>query len=318
LKQYFHNPIALMTQTQAGILAPVPAQARYVFYSLAACSAGDLRNALARLQAQVDGDKLVAGLGPQLVQHLDAQIPLLHECPHLQGPKFEAPSTPAALCLWLRGEERGELIARTHELSDLLAPALQLDRVIDAFVHQRGQGKHGRDLTGYEDGTENPEDDDAVACSIAQGQGSGHDGSSFWALQQWQHDFTAFRKMSAQTKDHAIGRRLSDNEELDDAPESAHVKRTAQESFDPEAFILRRSMPWWQVSPQGADHTGLMFSAFGCSFDAFEAQMRRMLGLDDGVSDALFEFSKPLTGSYFWCPPMQQGKLDLRLLDIGS
>ncbi|MDR2297307.1 MAG: Dyp-type peroxidase [Comamonas sp.] len=307
-----------MTQTQAGILAPVPAQARYVFYSLAACSAGDLRSALARLQAQVDGDKLVAGLGPQLVQHLDAQIPLLHECPHLQGPKFEAPSTPAALCLWLRGEERGELIARTHELSTLLAPALQLDRVIDAFVHQRGQGKHGRDLTGYEDGTENPEDDDAVACSIAQGQGTGHDGSSFWALQQWQHDFTAFGQMSSQAQDHAIGRRLSDNEELDDAPESAHVKRTAQESFDPEAFILRRSMPWWQVSPQGADHTGLMFSAFGCSFDAFEAQMRRMLGLDDGISDALFEFSKPLTGSYFWCPPMQQGKLDLRLLDIGS
>lgn len=61
-----------------------------------------------------------------------------------------------------------------------------------------------------------------------------------------------------------------------------------------------------------------MFSAFGCSFDAFEVQMRRMLGLDDGISDALFGFSKPLTGSYFWCPPMQQGKLDLRLLNIDS
>ena len=67
-----------------------------------------------------------------------------------------SPSTPAALCLWLRGDERGELIARTRELSALLAPALQLDHVVDTFVHQRGQGKHGRDLTGYEDGTENP------------------------------------------------------------------------------------------------------------------------------------------------------------------
>lgn len=307
-----------MTQTQAGILAPVPAQARYVFYSLAACSAGELRGALTRLQTQVDGDKLVAGLGLQLVQQLDAQIPLLHECPHLQGPQFEAPSTPAALCLWLRGDERGELIARTRELSALLAPALQLDHVVDTFVHQRGQGKHGRDLTGYEDGTENPENDDAISCAVAQGHGAGHDGSSFWALQQWQHDFTAFGKMSRHAQDHAIGRRLSDNEELDDAPESAHVKRTAQESFEPEAFMLRRSMPWWQVSPQGTDRTGLMFSAFGCSFDAFEVQMRRMLGLDDGISDALFGFSKPLTGSYFWCPPMQQGKLDLRLLNIDS
>ena len=32
------------------------------------------------------------------------------------------------------------------------------------------------------------------------------------------------------------GRRHRDNEELDDAPPSAHVKRTAQESFTPEAF----------------------------------------------------------------------------------
>ncbi|RGE41152.1 Dyp-type peroxidase [Comamonas testosteroni] len=307
-----------MTQAQAGILAPVPAQARYVFYSLRACNANDLQAALKRLQTQVDGQQLVAGLGLQLVQHLDKQIELLHECPHLKGPQFEAPSTPSALCLWLGGDERGELIARTRELSALLAPALQLERVVDSFVHQRGTQKHGKDLTGYEDGTENPEDDEAVHCSIVQGQQAGLDGSSFWALQQWQHDFTAFDKMSSQAQDHAIGRRRSDNEELEDAPESAHVKRTAQESFEPEAFMLRRSMPWWQVSPQGTDQTGLMFSAFGCSFDAFEAQMRRMLGLEDGISDALFGFSTPLTGSYFWCPPMHNGQLDLRLLGIAA
>ena len=43
-----------------------------------------------------------------------------------------------------------------------------------------------------------------------------------------------------------------------------------------------------------------------------------MLGMDDGISDALFGFSKPLTGSYFWCPPVKQGKLDLSLLHIPS
>jgi putative iron-dependent peroxidase len=54
--------------------------------------------------------------------------------------------------------------------------------------------------------------------------------------------------MSTTEQDHAVGRRRSDNEELDDAPESAHVKRTAQESFEPEAFVVRRSMPWWSVA----------------------------------------------------------------------
>ena len=68
-------------------------------------------------------------------------------------------------------------------------------------------------------------------------------------------------------------------------------------------------MPW--VDGQRA---GLMFVAFGASFDAFEAQMRRMAGMDDGVADALFQFTQPLTGAYFWCPPVKRGKLDLSRL----
>jgi len=122
-----------------------------------------------------------------------------------------------------------------------------------------------------------------------------------------------FRRIAALTTseaDNSIGRRLSDNVELADAPESAHVKRTAQESFDPEAFMLRRSMPWSIPESEG----GLFFVAFGKSFDAFEAQLARMIGDEDGISDALFQFTRPVSGSYFWCPPMDDGRLDLRAL----
>jgi porphyrinogen peroxidase len=92
---------------------------------------------------------------------------------------------------------------------------------------------------------------------------------------------------------------------------SSHVKRTAQESFEPEAFVLRRSMPW-------ADgmRGGLNFVAFGKSFDAFEAQLRRMVGAEDGITDALFKFTLPITGSYFWCPPMAGNRLDFRALAL--
>jgi putative iron-dependent peroxidase len=113
-------------------------------------------------------------------------------------------------------------------------------------------------------------------------------------------------------QDAMIGRRREDNAEIDDAPPSAHVKRTAQESFDPQAFVLRRSMPW----AEGA-RAGLVFVAFGRSFDAFEAQMRRMVGAEDGITDALFRFTRPLTGAYFWCPPLAgDGRLDLRALGL--
>jgi putative iron-dependent peroxidase len=61
---------------------------------------------------------------------------------------------------------------------------------------------------------------------------------------------------------------------------------------------------------------GLNFVAFGKSFDAFEAQLKRMVGAEDGITDALFKFILPVSGSYFWCPPLAGKRLDLRALDL--
>ena len=209
------------------------------------------------------------------------------------GHGVEVPSTPTALWCWLRGTDRGKLVLTTRALEKALAPALHLDRVIEAFRHGRGPNGHGRDLTGYEDGTENPKDAAAEKAALVHRQGAGMNGSSFVAVQQWVHDFDAFEAMSTREQDYTVGRRRRDNHELQDAPASAHVKRTAQESFTPEAFVLRRSMPW------ALGHkAGLMFVAFGKSFDAFEAQMRRMAGQEDGITDALFRISRPISGAY--------------------
>jgi len=61
---------------------------------------------------------------------------------------------------------------------------------------------------------------------------------------------------------------------------------------------------------------GLMFVAFGKSLYAFEVQMRRMAGQEDGVVDAIFGISRPVNGACFWCPPMRDGKLDLRRIGL--
>ena len=297
-----------MEFSQAGILADLPRTGRYLLFSLTqAAAAGD---ALRRLVPLVDGRSVVLGVGPAL----GAQVPGLREFPALRGPEVAVPATPAALCCWLRGEgdaDTGDLLLLTRRLEKALAPALQLDRVLDTFRHGRGPNGHGRDLTGYEDGTENPAGEAAEAAALVRGQGAGLDGSSFMAVQQWVHDFDAFEALGAAAQDDVVGRRRSDNEELEAAPASAHVRRTAQESFAPEAFVLRRSMPW-AVGRQA----GLMFVAFGRSLDAFEAQLRRMVGLDDGVTDALFRISRPVSGAYFWCPPLRAGRLDLRALGL--
>jgi putative iron-dependent peroxidase len=298
---------------QPGIFEPIPPVARYVLFNLSdpGLDVAAIREALTRLSPLVNGSDVVVGIGPSLAHALGADVPGLREFPDLSEHGVKVPSTPATLWCWLRGSDLGDLLHVTRKVQKALAPAFAVRHVLDAFRHAYKEGGHGRDLTGFEDGTENPGGEDAERAAFAQGLGEGVDGSSYVATQQWVHDLDAFEALEDEVRDHHIGRRLSDNEEIEDAPETAHVKRTAQESFDPEAFVLRRSMPW-MMSMQA----GLMFVAFGKSFDAFEAQMRRMAGYDDGITDAMFRISRPATGAYFWCPPMREGRLDLRRLGL--
>lgn len=293
-----------MQLTQAGILAENAKLARYLSFSIE--SAADIPAALARLADNIDSDNTVIGLGQSLVDVLGKAVAGLSTLPAQTGSGIEIPSTPAALWCWLRGDDRGEIFHRSLQIEELLTPAFVLNDVIDSFAYDQN-----RDLSGYEDGTENPQGDEAVEAAVVQGQGAGLDGGSFVAVQQWLHDFDTLKSMSTDQRDDVIGRHHSDNEEFEEAPESAHVKRAAQESFEPEAFMLRRSMPWSEGM-----QAGLVFVAFGKSFDAFEAILKRMLGHEDKISDALYSFTRPTSGAYFWCPPVSNGKLDLSAIGL--
>ncbi|WP_455200310.1 Dyp-type peroxidase [Kaarinaea lacus] len=288
-----------MGNSQSGILAGVPTLARYVSFSIMPDS--NVAKVVQELPGMIDGDACVVGFGAPLVSALGATIPGLTVFPNLSGKGIVTPSTQSALWLWLRGNDRGDLIHQTLKLQNQLGAALEIDDVVDAF-----QYKDSRDLSGYIDGTENPVGEDAVDAAIVKDAGSGLDGSSFVAVQQWVHDLSHFNSFTQDEQDNIFGRRKSDNEEFDGSPASAHVKRTAQESFDPEAFVVRRSMPWCDASDEG-----LVFVAFGHSFAAYEALLNRMMGLEDGIVDGLFRFTRPVSGAYYWCPPMKDGKLDV-------
>ncbi|KVN41858.1 peroxidase [Burkholderia pyrrocinia] len=293
-----------MSDVQQGILAPIDAAARYLTFTMS--NQDNVAAALAALREAVDGRDAVVGFGHSLAAHLGRPVAGLTAFPAFAVQDRPLPATPADVWVWLRSDDRGEITLRARAIERLLAPAFALQDAVDAFRYS-----NDRDLSGYEDGTENPTGDDAVAAAIVSGQGAGLDGASFVAVQQWLHDFDRMESIPSDDMDNIIGRRQSDNEELDDAPEFAHVKRTAQESFEPEAFMLRRSAPW-----SDARRAGLYFVAFGHSFRAFDVQMRRMSGADDGIVDGLFRFTRPLTGAYFWCPPMKGGKLDLSALGL--
>jgi len=282
-----------MASPQPLVLAPVPATARSVTFTLRAAS--DPRAGLAALAAAVQPAMTVLGLGAPLVTALGAEVPGLRAFPALPGPGVHVPSTQGAVWLLTRGADRGAVDDRVRRARSVLGDAYQVADDVELFKY-----RDGRDLTGYVDGTENPTDEAAVEAAIAA------DGSSFVAVQRWAHDVEWFARLPEQERDHLFGRRASDNEELDDAPDYAHVKRAAQESFEPEAFMVRRSMPYINRREKG-----LLFIAYGESLDRYERVLRRMAGLDDGIVDGLFRFSRPATGSYYWCPPVAGGRVDL-------
>lgn len=279
--------------SQPGILAALPTFARHVTLRLA--SNATREQALTALQSLRVDTNLVVGLGLPLSLALKLDVPGLRVFPALAGEQIAVPSTQQALWCWIHGTDRGVLVHDSRRLIAQLGDAFAVDEILDTF-----QYADSRDLSGYIDGTENPKGDKAALAALAE------DGSSFVAVQKWIHDLNFYLSLPDGQRDHVMGRRLRDNEEIADAPASAHVKRTAQETFSPPAFILRRSMPWAQ-----GEQAGLQFVAFGKSLDTYETLLRHMLGLDDGIVDGLFRFSRPLTGGYYWCPPWAGERLKL-------
>lgn len=294
-----------MSHLQAGILTtPVPKYARHLFFSIKDQTL--IHSVLQKLATLADGKALLVGVGEPLACALNQPIAGLKSFTEINGPKAQNPATQHALWCWLTGEEAADVALNSLELQAELSCAFTLANAVDCFRHGTGL-----DLTGYEDGTENPVDEEAELAANVAGDEAHLIGSSFAAIQQWVHDLPRFNAHSPLEKDHIIGRQLSDNEELDDAPESAHVKRTAQESFSPEAFMLRRSMPFIEGT-----QAGLMFLCFAKTLDMFEVQLKRMSGLEDGITDALYSFSQPITGGYYWCPPVVNGALNLKALGL--
>jgi putative iron-dependent peroxidase len=266
-------------------------------YSLEWALKGDAGQALATL-ASLDPAGAVIGIGTSLATALGKDIAGLRPFPNLEGPA-SMPSTQQALWAYITDQTPGGAFLQAENLEKQLGAAFSLAECLPLFRY-----RDGRDLTGYKDGTGNPPAEDAADVAlIAEGERAG---GSFALVQRYVHFRSRFSPLPEADRDDVIGRRLSDNEEFEDAPESSHVKRTDQEGYDAPAFMLRRSMPWGDLRSHG-----LQFIAFVSDLDVIDLVLRRMCGLVDGQPDALLKYTQAETGSYYYCPPLKDGRLNL-------
>ncbi|AIL33221.1 Dyp-type peroxidase [Basilea psittacipulmonis] len=295
---------------QPGIMVDPKKNGRYLTFDLDLTCTDRLIEGLKTLQSLADGDQVIVGIGHIVLAYLKKEIPGFRPFPVYPNALVDAPIVPAAVWIWLRDDDQGNLVRLAHKIKTQLKPVFILKNEVPAFMHHEQGTTDNRDLSGYIDGTENPQGDDAKAAAVLSGLGAGLDGSTFMAVQQWEHDLDKLAGLMARHEtDAIIGRRLSDNEQIDDRPASSHVSRTDQESFEPEAHIFRNSMPW-----SIGERSGLMFSSFVNRQAAFNVQWRRMVGVEDGITDGLFKFTRPISSTCFWMPPMKDGKIDLSFL----
>jgi putative iron-dependent peroxidase len=155
-----------------------------------------------------------------------------------------------------------------------------------------------RDLTGFVDGTENPPVEEAPeVAAVAEGPGAG---GSHVILARWVHDLTGFEALEVGAQERVIGRTKPDSVELADdvKPATAHIARVVIEVDGEELEIYRRSTPYGTVREHG-----LQFLAFSADPDRFDQMLARMFGTSgDGLRDELTEFSRPVTGAYYFAP----------------
>ncbi|CNE07911.1 Dyp-type peroxidase [Yersinia nurmii] len=158
-----------------------------------------------------------------------------------------------------------------------------------------------RDLTGFIDGTENPQGDNRPEVAVIA-EGEEDAGGSYVLVQRYEHNLSTWQRQSQEKQEQIIGRTKPDSQELppDQRPDTSHVSRVDLKENGKGLKILRQSLPYGTASGKH----GLYFIAYCARLHNIEQQLLSMFGDLDGKHDQLLRFSKAVTGSYYFAPSL--------------
>jgi putative iron-dependent peroxidase len=266
----------------------------------------DLREAavvLGRLRSprvSAGGINLVLGFGPDLWRSISPDEPpdglRSFERVGLPG-GHHVPATQHDLWLWINGSSQDVVFEHARAAARAIETVAELASEQVAFVHRNSQ-----DLTGFIDGTANPTLLEAPEAALVPDGAPGAGGSHVMVI-RWIHDLAAFHALPVAEQERVIGRTKADSRELPEGvkPLDAHIARTEiHDTSGNEEPIYRRSVPYGTV----AEH-GLQFVAFAADRARFDRMLSRMYGTDgDGIHDRLIEFSRAVSGAFYYAPPL--------------
>lgn len=244
----------------------------------------------------VGGMNLVAGFRPELWRGIapgdtpdDARgfdVPITG----IEG--FVMPATQADLWLWFSSATYDALWDCGRAVIEELRPLARLERHLSGWAY-----RHSRDLTGFEDGTENPTLMDAPEVALVP-DGRNGAAASILLFQQWRHE-TSWHELADVVQEDAMGRTKPESIELKGSREKddSHVSRAKDVVDGEERKIFRRNVPYGDVVDYGT-----VFIGFSCEQQRLQRMLERMAGTEDGIRDAITRYTTPLTGAYYVIP----------------
>ncbi|PWC20445.1 peroxidase [Brenneria roseae subsp. roseae] len=158
-----------------------------------------------------------------------------------------------------------------------------------------------RDLSGFVDGTENPQGEDRQTVAIIPDD-QPDAGGSYVFVQRWEHNLKQLQRLSVEQQEQIIGRTKQDNAELDaeQRPVTSHLSRVDLKEDGKGLKILRQSLPYGTASGKH----GLYFIAYCARLHNIEQQLLSMFGERDGKRDDMLRFTRAVSGSYFFAPSL--------------
>lgn len=162
-----------------------------------------------------------------------------------------------------------------------------------------------RDLTGFVDGTENPEGDAALeAITVSESEDPAFAGGSYITVQRYETDMAKWNALSVEQQEAVFGRTKSENIEMDEdeKPINSHIAVNQVEDAEGNQLqIVRDNMPYGSASGTGIK--GTYYIAYSKNPDITDEMLEKMfIGDPPGNYDALLDFTTAVTGCEFFAP----------------
>lgn len=210
-----------------------------------------------------------------------------------------APATGFDIWLWLSAADVDRVnlsaIEALENLADVADCQLRLDCYTDA---------NSDDPTGFQDGTENPPVDRAAQVSLFDAPAA-CTGSTLALVQKWVHDVEAFRQLPVAEQEQVFGRSRKGSIEIPEdvrSPQSHVSRNQVLDETGEERKIFRRNTQF-----QTDTEAGSQFIGFTNDPPLITTMLERMFGnTEDGLHDRFTDFSRALTGSFYYCPSLAE------------